>query len=32
MKTVPLPDVDYAVERHNWASRTDDLLKAVQRL
>jgi glycosyltransferase involved in cell wall biosynthesis len=25
------PDVDYAIERHNWAARTDDLLAAIER-
>lgn len=29
MKTAPLPEVDYRVERHNWSARTDELLSAL---
>jgi hypothetical protein len=32
MKTVPLSDVDYGVERHNWSARTDELLGALDRI
>ncbi len=28
-RTVPLPDVDYGVERHNWSVRTDELLRSL---
>jgi glycosyltransferase involved in cell wall biosynthesis len=29
MRTVPQPDVDYGVEKHNWSARTADLLAAL---
>jgi glycosyltransferase involved in cell wall biosynthesis len=30
MKSGPLPDIDYGVEKHNWSARTDDLLSALK--